>query len=316
MTAAYYLSAPLVAADGGAASGRVEALFSALLRSLYVEAQGLAPDASYRLMLDEALVASFETDAAGSGSVSREVSDHSADPRGRTITVVDDAGAVVLVVAAGDPELVEIEHAPLAAFAAGGGSTNLRSIGGMRTLAVRLEGVEPGTYDVVVDGSPRAEIDAADGRGSALFDAADVGPGSWVEIQQGGVGFFANAPRAEILGLDWCLAGTAEQSFDTMSHLVGLDTHAVAALTTELDCGRRFDVTIADVPLGAYELWVGDAQRGTIMVGTDENGDAWGATSFWTDERGARELDFEPVGQSVEIRRGSGRFFWIESFQP
>jgi hypothetical protein len=310
-TASYYLSAPLVAPGGGSAHGRAEVHLSTLMRSLYVEVYGLAPNAGHSIAIDGEPVAIFVTEPDGSSNAQRGV-DAGADPRGRRVSILDANGVEVLVLAdASHPQYAEIQDAPLAAFAAGGGHTSLTQIGGTRSLVVRLQGVTPGAYDVFADGVQIGALDAAQGAAKTVVDASNVADDAAIEVQQDGVGLFAGSPRAQIFGLDWCATGSSQQVFVATGP--GL---AQAALQTYVDCGRRLHVAMRWVPEGDYDLLVGGVAVGVIAVGTDENGESIGEIYFDSDERGDLQLDFEPIGAPLEIRSGGLTHFRIDSFQP
>jgi hypothetical protein len=311
-TASYFLSAPLVAVGGGAAYGKVEAHLSMLMRSLYVEVYGLVPGAGYFVAIDGASVANFLVDADGTSNVQRSIETSLVDPRGRRIAIVDDAGDEVLVVAdASDPAYFEIHDAPLSAFGAGTGRSTLISAAGTRALAVRLDDVDPGAYDLHVDGEWRASLDASTGHAKTVVDASGLDLDAAIEVQQDGVGMFAGSPRAPIFGLDWCVVGLGVQAFESL----GAGT-AVASLRTSADCGRRLEVTLLDVLEGDYELVVGGTERGVISVGIDENGETTGEIFFDSDERGSAQLDFDPLGAPFEVRQGAAVHFAIGAFEP
>jgi hypothetical protein len=307
----YYLSAPLVAPGGGAAHGRVEVHLSMLVRELYVEAYGLEPNAVHSIAIDGEPVADYVTESDGSAWPQRQV-DTGVDPRGRRTSILDGSGAEVLVsVDASHPRYMEVQDSPLGAFAPGGGHTTLVQTGGTRSLRLRLQGVAPGAYDVFADGALVGAVDAAQGEAKTVLDATDISDDAAIELQQDGVGRFAGSPRAQIFGLDWCAAGTGQQGF-----LPTGDGVAHATLQTQVDCGRRLRVTMRSVAEGDYDLVVGDVRRGVISVGTDQNGDSIGEIFFDTDERGILQLDFDPVGAPIEIRRSGVTHFRIDSFRP
>lgn len=313
LTDYYELKAPLVAVDGGTASGRYEAWFSAVMRHAYAEVTGLAPEAVYVLAYDGAAVASFETDAAGAGYVGHAVSLRTHDPRGRRVSVRDAAGADVLVLAgASHPAYVESDHVPLASFGPGQGYAHLRSSGGVTTLRVSLGEVPPGRYELVVNGVARGTIDAPKGFGHVTVDATglDRDAGS-IEVQQDGVGLYASGLYASVFGIDWCAGQLARQTL--IPHASG---SAVASLRTQADCGRRLTVELRDVPVGDYVLWVAGAPRGTIYVGEDENGATGGSIEFATGERTGTALRFDPVGQPIEVVSSDGLAFSVAAFEP
>ena len=311
--AGYFLAAPLQPPGGGAARGRVEMLLSDRQHSAFVEVDGLAPFAEYWVYVDDELLASLGTDAAGHAAAHASIVSPRLDPRGRRITVRDAIDTVVLELAdATHPEYREAEAAPLAAFGNGAASLLTLTLDGRTTASVHVGGAEPGRYEVRVDGAARAELDAATGAGTATIEPVDFDPRSAaIELVRDDVGWFAGSGRASIEGLDWCESSSRGQSLAASG--AGI---ASATLRTRVDCGRRFDVVIADVPMGDYALLVGDVERGTLFVGEDENGASSGSISFSDGESGAARLDFDPLGQRIEIVQGATLHFEIDAFAP
>lgn len=310
--ASYYLGAPLVPVGGGGGSGRVEVFLATMLRSLYVEVAGLAPNAPHRVTLDGVTVAGLTTNASGAGFVSRSVLDAAQDPRGRRLAVVDASGAEVLLLAGSSHSAHRsAEFSPLASFAPGSGFVQRLTAGGRESLRVTLDGVDPGTYDVFVDGSLAGAIDAASGAGALALDPASVGPESAVTVQLAGVDLYAGAAGAEIYGLDWCSPGRVTR---TLGGFVPGD--AAASLATRVDCGRRFSVEIRDVPAGSYDLVIDGEWRAEIAVGSDENGATIGDVTFGSGDGGETRLDFDPFGVSIGIQQDGQALFVLDSFRP
>jgi len=310
--ASYYLGAPLVPVGGGSGSGRVEAILATMLRSLYVEVSGLAPNEPHQVTLDGVTVARLVTSASGAGSVGRNVIDSTQDPRGKHLAVVNASGVEVLVLAdVSHPAYRSAELSPLASFAPGGGLVRRLTVGGEESLRVTLEGVDPGSYDVFVDGAPQGAIDATSGSGSLTLDPAAIGPDSSVTVQLAGVDLYAGAGGAEIFGIDWCATGR-------VTHALGafVPGDADAALTTRVDCGRRFKVEIRDVPMGSYDLVIAGEWRAEIAVGSDESGATIGDVTFGSGDTGETRLDFDPFGVSIGIHQDGQVLFVLDSFRP
>jgi hypothetical protein len=83
------------------------------------------------------------------------------------------------------------------------------------------------------------------------------------------------------------------------------------------DCRRDFDVEIEDVPVGAYDLYVGGVLRGQIQV-VDVAGKVQGELEFTSQPGEVDELflDFEPVGATVEVKQGDVLFFSLTQGGP
>lgn len=310
--ASYYLDAPLLPVGGGSGSGRVEVFLATMLRSLYVEVSGLAASAPHRVTLDGVAVASLTTNASGAGFVGRSVIDAAQDPRGRHLAVVDASGAEVLVLAGEThPAHRSTEFAPLASFGPGGGFVQRLATGGRESLRVAIDGVEPGAYDVFVDGALAGAIDATSGAGALALDPASIGPDSAVTVQLAGVDLHAGAAGAEIYGLDWCTTGRVTRALGGF-----VQGSATASLATRVDCSRRFSVEIRNVPVGSYDLVIDGEWRAEIAVGSDENGATIGDVTFGSGDTGEARLDFDPFGVSIGIQQGGQALFVLDSFQP
>ena len=311
--ASFFLKSPLVAIPPGHGSGRVEFLIDARSHSAYVEVAGLAPGAPYAVLLDGAPIATLATDAAGSAQLDLFDTVPRFDPRGRRFSIADPGGVEMLELAAPThPSVWAAEVAPLASFAPGTSVVQTTTLGGAPSVSVSLAGVEPGTYDVVVDGVVRATIDAPNGTGIATIAPPDFDPTTAsFEIQLGGVGYFAGTGHASIEGIDWCAEGTAEQALPAAITGVGQ-----ASLATRVDCGRRFRVAIRDVPQGDYDLFVGGIPRGVLAVGEDDTGSTIGEAYFSSSERSVYPLDFDPIGQSIEVALQGTPYFALDAFAP
>ena len=321
--AAAYLSAELVAPDGGPAQGRVVALLSRFLHQAGVEVTGLDANSIYEITSDGVVVIDFETDANGAGDVSLSPEALGLDPRGRVFAVREPGGAEVLVMA--DPDATNggttlAEHAPLAAIAGGTGTASFSAQNGVWSFRVEIAGVEPADYVVWIDGIPRATIDAASGAGGVDFSSApgagalllDFDPRiATIEVLHGGEYRFAGTGHAQILGIDMCVQAIRAQALVAESSGLG-----VVELTTRTNCRRSFRVTIGGVPMGDYDVVVGGAVRGTIAVGADENGATEGELTLSGVSDGGAPLDFDPLGEAIEVRQSAERFFSLESFAP
>lgn len=311
-TASYYLGAPLVPVSGGAGSGRVEAFLATMLRSLYVEVSGLAPNTPHAVTLDGVVVANLVTNASGAGFVGRSVLGSAQDPRGKHLAVVNASGTEVLVLANGShPAHRSTEFAPLTSFASGGGFVRRVVMGGQESLSVVLEGVAPGTYDVRIDGTPAGEIDATSGAGSLGLDPGAIGPDSAVTVQLAGVDLYAGAGSAAIFGIDWCATGRVTRAFGGF-----VPGDASATLVTRVDCGRRFTLELHDVVPGNYDLVIDGVWRAEIAVGSDESGATIGDVTFGSGDTGETRLDFDPYGVSLGIQQDGEALFVLDSFRP
>ena len=321
--AAAYLSAELVAPDGGDAHGHVDALLARFLHQVAIDVTGLEANAIYEVTADGEPILDFETDVTGAASAAFSPEAAGIDPRGRVFAVRDVGGTEVLVMSdpdAANGETVLAEHSPLFALTGGSANASFRSGKGEWHFRVDIAGVEPADYVVWIDGTPRATIDAASGAGAVAFSSApgagelllDFDPRTaTIEVLREGEYVFAGTGHAEILGIDVCVQANQGQAL--VAHASGL---GIAVLTTRGDCRRSLRVTIGGVPMGDYDLFVGGVLRGTIAVGADENGATEGDLTFSGRAEGGVPLDFDPRGEAIEVRQGGERFFSLASFAP
>jgi hypothetical protein len=311
--ASYYLAAPLVPVGGATGSGRVEYLIDARQRTAFFELAGLTPVADYHVLFDGELFTTVSTDENGHGALNTSVLSSAFDPRGHRLSVVDQNGVEVLELAdPTDPAYNAAEVAPLAAFAPGAGMIQTTTRGGSTTVTVNLTGVDPGVYDVLADGVVQASLDARSGHGQVVLAPPGFDPATAaIELQLEGVGYFAGGGHANIEGLDWCHSGNGVQPLEPTVSGFGQ-----ASLATRVDCGRRFDVAIHDVPMAEYDLRVGGIWRGTLAVGALEDGSTIGTATFSTSEPSMGALDFDPIGQTIDVELEGVPYFQLDSFVP
>ncbi len=86
---------------------------------------------------------------------------------------------------------------------------------------------------------------------------------------------------------------------------VGPDADAIGKVEFgEERCNPKFSVSVKNLPAGSYDLFVGSALRGTIVVSGRR--ELEGEIEFRTKPHGTRELPltFDPAGQLVEVSQG------------
>jgi hypothetical protein len=129
-----------------------------------------------------------------------------------------------------------------------------------------------------------------------------------IDVATGAGVLFSGSLAGSIPGVTTCPFS------ETVTDLVAAPAAGVGSGDTKLrvreDCRRDFDVEIEDVPLGAYELYVGGTLRGQIQV-VDVAGQNKGELEFTSEPGEVDELflDFEPVGATVEVKQGDVLFF-------
>ena len=217
------------------------------------------------------------------------------------------------------PFFLEGAAAELAAkmiFICGGGS------GGGATGPVRytvtVKHAEPSTpLTLSAGGIPQATVvTSASGKARFQFGAngapgtpLDFDPfGALVQVAQGSTIVLSGTMLAGAPGVSVCTPSEATTPLTNLG--VDPDGSGDTRVRTMTDCDRDFQVEIEEVPVGAYEVMVGGVVRGTLTV-VDVDGETEGELEFDTDadEPGELPLDFDPVGQTVEVRQGATVFF-------
>lgn len=320
------------------ASGLVRGRFRANRSDVTVKLKGLTPGATYEIRTDGVLRATVVARSNGSARVRFRTPDPRPrdlgldfDPRGSTLTVSDGTADVLAAVLSGPGEpagsVVDertfLEPTSLAPGGKAEARFRLRK-DGRRRFDVEVEDVPPGDYQLFVDGVLRGTISVGSrGEGEIEFDTSpqpgkvllDFDPrGATLDIAQGVDVFFTGPAQAQAPGLNVCVPSESE----VFVPAAGQGGKAKARIRTRDDCDRDFRVEIEDVPEGSYELLVGGVLRGTIQVAFDPStGENEGQIEFDTDpdDPGELLLDFDPVGQSLEIVQG-GTVFFSSLFDP
>jgi hypothetical protein len=311
--ASYFLHAPLVPVGGAAGGGAVEFWIDSRIHSSYFELNGMLPNTDYVAMVDGEAFALLSTDAAGHTSMNFPILSSTFDPRGRHVWIADPSGVEVLQVSPpNDPRYASAEIAPLSSFGPGGGAVRTTWIDGHESVSVELHGVDPNSYDVLANGAMQGTIDASGGFGSLFETPPGFDPSTAViQVQIDGVDYYAGAGHANIEGIDWCVRGSVEQQFDAQTGGLGW-----ASVLTKTSCERRFQILIEDVPVGDYEVVVGGVYEDVITVGQDEFGATVGSVLFTNSEDVGELLDFDPIGQSIEIEQNGVVYFSIAAYAP
>ena len=323
---------------GPDASGLVRGRLRVSRSDRTVKLKGLTLGASDEVRTDGVLRATVVARSNGSARVRFRTPDPRPrdlgldfDPRGATLTVGDGSADVLSAVLSGPgepPGSVVDERTFLQPTAlAPGGRAEARfrlRRDGRRRFEVEIEDVPPGDYELFVDGVLRGTIAVgAGGEGEIEFDTnpepgkvpLDFDPrGATVDVARGPDVFFTGPAEAQAPGVNVCAFSESE----VFVPAAGAGGRAKARIRTRDDCDRDFRVEIEDVPVGGYELFVGGVLRGTIDVAFDPStGENEGQIEFDTDpdDPGDRLLDFDPVGQTVEIVQG-GTVFFSSVFDP
>jgi len=315
-SARFFLNTPLVPIGGATGNVRVEYMIDARGRSGYFELNGLSPYNGYSVMMDGVdgvVCATLATDASGHTAENHPVLSSACDPRSHRLSIVDQDGVEVFEMPPpSDPDYVSVEVAPLSSFGPGVATMQTTWNHGVHAVSLELNGVDPDSYDVLVNGAMQGSIDVTNGHGALVESPPAFDPSTAVvQIQRDGVDYYAGGAHASIEGIDWCARGSVEQPFDAVTGGLGW-----AALMTRTSCSRRLEILIEDVPMGDYEVVVGDVYEGVITVGQDEFGATVGSVIFTSGESTGMPLDFDPIGQPIEIEQDGVVYFSIDAFSP
>jgi hypothetical protein len=247
------------------------------------------------------------------------------DPRGRVVEVQDSGGTTLLTTETPDgsnPEGTRIRERaaldPTGAIPGASGRMRLRERRGVRDFDVEIEDVPDGAYTLLVDGTTRGTISVAAGRGKIEFSDGGDDPdelpldfdplGALVQVAQDSTIVLSGTALADAPGLSVC---TPSESTTPLANVgPDPDAHGDTRFRIRDDCDRDLRVEIEDLPVGTYDVLVGGVPRGTIDVVDPGLGETEGQIEFDTDvdEPGEVLLDFDPVGQTVEIFQGATLF--------
>lgn len=243
------------------------------------------------------------------------------DPRENEVEIKDDEGNTLASSKDDDgsttPGTVINERAALAStgvIPGASGKVRLKEKKGVRDFDVEIEDVPDGAYTLSVGGIERGTITVSGGEGEIEFGGGGDDPdelpldfdplGALVQVSQNGSVILSGDVLANAPGVNVC---TPSETLTPLA-AVGPDADAdgKARFRVKDDCDRDFEVEAEDVPVGTYEVWVGGVLRGTLNVVDDGLGNVEGEVEFDTDadEPGELLLDFDPVGQTVEVRQG------------
>jgi hypothetical protein len=193
---------------------------------------------------------------------------------------------------------------------------------GRSRFSVEIEDVAAGVYQLWVGGVLRgtitAELDDDEVEGEIEFESGDDDSeelpldfdprGLLIEVKNGLGTFFSHN-----FGSGSASNGTSSQPVDVELPL--FNTGAAVGATAEMEFKRdddgeeSFEVELEDLPVGNYELWVGETQRATISVENSESG-THGEVEFEDSPKpGEFPLDFDPRGELVTVVRNGVTYF-------
>jgi len=321
------------------ASGRAELDLRPGRADFEVGIQDVTPG-DYELQIDGEAVGSItaeETDDGVSGRIEfrspvtpgKELLDF--DPRGAIIDVLLD-GQIVLTALApeqgdflgnGPPPFdtpaigsltIEAEFDNPGVFPEGSAHARFEISGPRVDFDVEVESIPAGTYPLFVAGIKRGDIVVTEGE-----DGATSGELEFRFPPSAGQSFFDFDPRGKrleiidgatvLFSLDFPAEGEADEDMrGARRTTLELDNAGVLA-DAEAEAERfetrafvRFEVELTGAPVGDYIVNVGGAERGTLSVAGDDDGDTFGRLRFRDPAVGNHlPLDFEPRGADIEI---------------
>jgi hypothetical protein len=320
------------------AEGVARAIFTPNNPKFRLDARGLTPDATYQFTVDGILEETLTADHRGglhldfrlSGTESKLPLDF--DPRGKILSINDGTSNVLTMVFSGEGEPSDIRvderTTLLPVDEATEGRVELRYLEQKNKdrFIVQFHGLERGDYEFFVDGQLQAEIDLNRGRstmrtfelgknaqankkppgnGNSKKLELDFDPrGVIVDVVQNDVILFSGEMLAQIEGINGVQVG---ETVTTLTTVTGGDADATGTATVTLAPDRDLTLTIVvnALPAGDYEVLVGGVVRGTVTV-TGVEPDSTGEIIFSSEpEAGELLLDFDPLGETVEIRQGT-----------
>ena len=187
---------------------------------------------------------------------------------------------------------------------------------GNRRFVVKASGLAPNTsHDVHVDGSPVGTlVTNGGGSGKAHFEAKKNGKskgkkkqalgvdprGLLVEVFDTGALMLSGPMLAQIDGISVCVPS---QTLVTLTNEPGVLGTGTAEFEVEDDCDRSFEVELDDVTPATYDVFVAGADVGDLVaVDSGSGGDGTLAFDTDPDAPGEQLLDFDPRGQTIEVR--------------
>jgi hypothetical protein len=323
------------------AAGSLRSNFTPGNVELRASLSGLTPGAVYHLNVDAVTQADVTADSRGRSEVRFRVRAQGArqpldfDPRGHLVAVNDGTADVLTAVYSGEGESDEIRVDERTSLERGTavtrGKVEARYLAqkNQTRFIMHLLAMERGTYTVYVDGQPEATVDLTRGRsrmlvfrtnskaakkgghgnGSNNLDLAFDPRNKVIDVvaEDGSIAF-SGVMLAQIRGVNAAEEATSETTLTSSG--LDPDATATAVLSVNSNAEREFSVEVEDLPVGAYDLSVGDVVRGTINVTDDGTGKTSGEIEFSTSpDDGELLLDFDPAGQTIQISQGANVYF-------
>jgi hypothetical protein len=318
------------------ARGVASAVFNPRNPKFRLALRGLTPGAEYQLTVDGILEETLTANSRGCVHSDFRVTASGRklpldfDPRGKTLDITDGTDVVLSMVFSGEgePDDIRVDERtrlePVNSEERGRVELRYLEQRNKDRFIVHFLGLERGSYELFVDGELQAEVDLNRGRSTVrTFEVLknlhaakpvnskklelDFDPrGLIVDVVRDGEIVFSGKMLAKIPALEGVNVG------ETIATLTPTDADAdatgTATVTLAQDGEQTLAVTVGALPAGDYDVVIGGGVRGVVTV-TGVEPDSTGEVVFSTDPEGTELLlDFDPLGQTVEIRQGTTVF--------
>lgn len=321
---------PLSSTADDSVSGSVDFKSSRGRSSMKVQIKNGPSNATLDLIVGGISRGTFTTTSSGSAKLQFQSGSTSGskmlldfDPRGEVIEIHDQADDSLFTNDNNDDgspdgtianETVNLTSTGVQPGASG--HATLKNKQGKQDFSVEIEDVTDGAYDLIVDGVTRGTINVVAGKGEIEFSSSDPGKplldfdpfGKVIQVAQNATIILTGTLLASAPGVNVC---TPSETTSALTN-VGPDPDASgdARLRVRDDCRRDFRVEVEDLPVGDYDLFVGGTNRGTISVAVQIDLSVKGEIEFSTnpDDPGELPLDFDPSGQTIEVKQGATVF--------
>ena len=318
------------------ARGIARATFTPNSPKFRLDVWGLAPETEYQFTVDNVVEETITTDRRGGIHKHFRVAPGTNklpldfDPRGKVLGLSAATGEVLSVVFSGDDEPTDIRVDERTALQ----PTSETVVGRVRLryleqknkdrLILFLQGADKGDYQVYVDGQLQEEISLTRGRSTThTFELLKNGNanggnspkkspltfdprGKIVDVVKDGVILFSGEMLAQIPALEVPQVG--EASVTLAPTATDVDATGSALIAQAADGEVSLTVNVGAIPAGVYDVVIAGVVQGQLTV-TGTEPDSTGTLTFSTNPEATELLlDFDALGQSIEIRQGTTVF--------
>ena len=249
------------------------------------------------------------------------------EPRGELIEVLDGDGVQLEAMLApgggsGGSSSEAVTLVSTGVIPGASGHARIVEKKGVIDFDVEIEDVPNGSYDLFVATIDRGDIVVSAGQGEIEFsdggDDDDELPltfdpyGALIEVKNGAAQVVLTGDLLAGGGAP-PVCGESDVRLDLVNVGPDPDAKGDARHRVLADCDRAFEVEVEDLADGTYDLFVGGVDRGNVTV-TEVAGEHRGEVEFHTDpsEVGKELLNFDPRGQTLEIKQGATTFLSLD----